>query len=139
MAAIRTDAAPLERSGRVARRNRARFGIGSSILSIAWEISDVLGNALAAKLFAAFGGRRVYMPTTVADEHELALCLGPDGARQLADYYGGLQLSVPKANGRRQLAIELLEEVTAGHLTMNDVAASTGYTVAHLYALRKRS
>lgn len=108
-------------------------------MSIVSELVEVLGSQVTEALCAKFGGQELYVPRQIPTDHSLVRELGGDAAGLLAQFYGGIRLSIPKGNHRRQRAIELLAEVKAGRLSLNEVASKTGYTVRHLYSLRAMS
>lgn len=59
------------------------------------QLREKLGDDLTLALLEAHGGRVVYVPKEPREGQDLAALLGLDGARKLAQLYGGENLPVP--------------------------------------------
>ncbi len=75
------------------------------------ELRELLGPDATVKLLARYGGRRLYVPMKIKDNHRLNWWLG-DKAHLLSDRFGGCSLDLPLARKeisrlRRQRIIEL--------------------------------
>lgn len=61
----------------------------------------LLGAEGLVALAEKFGGRRLYVPQSIARDHEIARAVGPDGAEKLLRRYAGDWLRVPLARELR--------------------------------------
>lgn len=59
------------------------------------ELSNVIGLADAIEVVRRWGGRNLYVPVSVSSGDPLALTLGLEAARRLAEHFGGQQLQLP--------------------------------------------
>lgn len=96
------------------------------------ELASAIGEPLALALSQRFGGTRLYVPRTISDGHPICVALGREGAKRLAAYAGGGELSVPKQAARRARVIALH---SLGALTMSQIALETAYSERHVYRL----
>jgi hypothetical protein len=71
------------------------------------DIVSLIGIDRAARLIAAFGGMRVYVPHTPEPDDTLSNTIGHDAALTLAKIYGGDSIDVPNPTTRRIRIIEL--------------------------------
>jgi len=80
------------------------------------EIAEIIGNGLAVRLSADFGGTEIYIPKKAEADHPLVQAIGHDAAGKLAAWAGGSRLEIPRAvgfhGGRRQAQIKA--DVEAG-------------------------
>lgn len=76
----------------------------NNVESLNWEklpgglrcIKDIVGAAAALALSRRFGGKAVYIPHSMKDEHQVAKCIGSKAALALVRIYGGDKIEVPK-------------------------------------------
>lgn len=63
------------------------------------SIIDLLGQAIGAvatmRLLALFGGRKLYVPEEMSEDHPIALAIGIDAARELSRQFTREQLELP--------------------------------------------
>ena len=97
-------------------------------------IADSIGEELALKLAAHFGGTRLYVPRHVGEHHPISAALGPADAERIAAWAGGGCIDVPKQAARRQRVSQLHSR---GTLTIAQIALETSYTERHVYRLLK--
>ncbi|MBY6243997.1 hypothetical protein [Methylosinus sp. Sm6] len=81
-------------------------GVGpySSLPLILRQIAEASSLDAAMSLAAAKGGTRIYVPRRLTDDHWLIACMGRDGARALAQLYGGEDIVLPADPRRGQHA-----------------------------------
>jgi hypothetical protein len=61
------------------------------------EIAELIGVDAAFKLSAAWPGIRLFVPKQVSLEHPIAVAIGLQAARKLAEMYGGETVVIPMA------------------------------------------
>lgn len=71
------------------------------------ELTLAAGEEAAAKLVAAFGGARLYVPQVPEPEDPLSRVIGLEAAARLARVYGGDRVDIPNPNLRRARIAEL--------------------------------
>ena len=59
------------------------------------ELASIIGYQPTARLLRAFGGRRLYIPATLDDEHPITWVVGYTHAQTLTTRYGGERLDLP--------------------------------------------
>ncbi len=59
------------------------------------DVIRIIGQEAADELVAAYGGRRLYVPTRIRSNHPLAIRLGCGPAILLAKAFGGDRIEVP--------------------------------------------
>lgn len=96
------------------------------------NLAAEIGDKLAAALVNAFGGVRLYVPLKVGANHPICVALGREAADQLADWFGGMAIDIPKSTGRRDRA-RLLR--TQGALTIAQIARETSYSERQIYRI----
>lgn len=106
--------------------SRHRFIQSSAQLN---DVVDQIGEDAFTRLCEALGGTRIYVPRTIGATHPIALAIGAAAARQLADYFHGCMLDLPKARLRIERAVELVRD--AG-LSIGEAARMTDYSQRHL-------
>ncbi len=80
-------------------------------MTVLEELKKMLGPDLTVKFLTRYGGRRLYIPKEIGDNHELYWWLGKY-AHRLSEYYGGCHLDLPLARKevsrlRRKRIVEL--------------------------------
>ena len=60
------------------------------------ELEGIIGLPSALRLAQRYGGVHVYVPATIAAEHQLAQILGLEAATALAGRYAGSYLLIPR-------------------------------------------
>jgi Mor family transcriptional regulator len=60
------------------------------------ELVRVIGLAAATRLLQRFGGRTIFVPAEVSQDHPLSVALGHQVAQRLCANYGRDQLDVPQ-------------------------------------------
>ena len=65
------------------------------------QLIALLGEPAFVALAEAFGGRRLYVPTTIGPDHEIARAIGIDAARNLSERISPDQIRVPLARELR--------------------------------------
>lgn len=96
------------------------------------ELAQVIGGEAVMRLCQALGGSSLYVPRVIGHNHPIAAAIGMKAAAVLAEYYFGVQLSLPKAHARRERMIELAE---SGQMTMAEAARACDYTERRLYQI----
>lgn len=98
---------------------------------------DVIEGLLA---FAAqFGGHRVYVPQEIKPDHYLYAICGPAAAKHLSDVFGGLPMSVPKADRlMRVIRNRAIIEDYERHGDLNKLITDYGLTYPWVLALVTR-
>jgi len=59
------------------------------------ELTTIIGYQPTARLLRAFGGRRLYIPSTLDDEHPITWVVGRTHAQTLTSQFGGERLDLP--------------------------------------------
>jgi hypothetical protein len=75
--------------------------------SLLKDIVSLIGVDRAARLIAAFGGMRLYVPHAPEPDDTLSGLIGHDAAWALARVYGGDRIDVPNPTPRRIQIVEL--------------------------------
>ncbi len=75
--------------------------------SLLKDIVSLIGIEDAARLIAAYGGMRLYVPHTPEPDDTLSQTVGHESAVLLAQVYGGDRIDVPNPTPRRFRIIEL--------------------------------
>lgn len=88
------------------------------------EIIGLIGHEAAARLVAAFGGTRIYVPQFPEPDDTLSDSIGHHAALMLARIYGGDRIEVPNPTPRRIRIIAL----RADGLSVDAIARSLGCT-----------
>jgi hypothetical protein len=96
------------------------------------ELAGAIGGDAARLVAQKFGGTTIYVPRVIGEHHPLRAALGEAIAVELARWYGGSRLNVPKQPERRARVQELHR---AGTLTKAAIAIETGYSERHVYRL----
>jgi len=60
-------------------------------------VSDLIGLEPTLRLLEVYGGRNVYIPKKVRENHPIAQVAGPEALEKLAAEFGGLALQFPMA------------------------------------------
>lgn len=76
------------------------------------EIIEILGENIAMELVKHLGGRHLYVPNAVSDDHDIAKAIGLEQATKFCQHFRGSALSIPKCKTyfnrkRNQEMIEL--------------------------------
>jgi CRP-like cAMP-binding protein len=96
------------------------------------EIASAIGRTSACRLIEQLGGRRIYIPRAMEQDHEIARAIGADAAALLATYFHGTWISLPVSHDRRRAVRELGKDP---ELTRAAIARETGYTERHVYRI----
>jgi hypothetical protein len=75
--------------------------------SLLKDLVSLIGNQGAARLIAAFGGMRVYVPHSPEPDDTLSENIGHETAVMLSQVYGGDRIDIPNPTPRRSRIIEL--------------------------------
>lgn len=104
------------------------------------EIADVIGMDAAWRLIREKGGQRIYVPADVNQGHWLALLIGLDKAKDLAEHFrggsGGTLVTIPQA--RLYSSQQAMVKALSGGATANEAAAVSGMHVRSAYRARRR-
>lgn len=65
---------------------------GSRVLD---DVAEVIGIDAATALARRFGGQRIYVPRDMGEHHPIAVAVGLDAARLLAEFYQTTELFIP--------------------------------------------
>lgn len=102
----------------------------------AWsDLVDMIGERVALKLMANFGGRDIQPPKAPADDHPILLALGVEDGRALCDLVGGGWVYVPHGRPPRSVRAEVMALTRQG-LDRVEIARRTGVTVRHVRRMR---
>ncbi|MCG5530952.1 hypothetical protein LRD18_08710 [Halorhodospira halochloris] len=63
--------------------------------SMACALADHIGHTATVRLLRAYGGRRLYIPVTIAPDHPIAAAIGYRACEPLAQRWGGKRLDIP--------------------------------------------
>ncbi|MFP4137461.1 MAG: Mor transcription activator family protein [Halomonas sp.] len=63
--------------------------------SLARALADAIGHTATVRLMRAYGGRRLYIPVAIPEEHPLAAVLGYRACRPLSERWGGERITIP--------------------------------------------
>jgi hypothetical protein len=104
------------------------------------ELIEMIGIDRVARLIAAFGGLRLYVPHEPAPGDTLSETVGYEAALALAKGFGGDRIEIPNPTVRASRIIEL----RARGLRIGDIARSQHCTMRRVYqvlaeARRKQS
>jgi DNA-binding NarL/FixJ family response regulator len=88
------------------------------------ELIAVMGIPAAARLVAAFGGTRLYVPQTPGPDDALSAAVGHEAALALAQIYGGDRLEVPNPTPRRVR----IAQMRADGISVDAIARALGCT-----------
>lgn len=105
---------------------------GSAYYLSQGELTEGLGRELAAKVTAAFGGGRFYVPAEPGPECRLAGAIGTEGARRLADFVstgvGGMWIELPMSSSGATATLRARVYSAARDLTRSEreIAAALG-------------
>lgn len=61
-------------------------------------IADIIGAPAALKIAERWGGIRLYIPTDMDENHNLAKLIGIESASRLCEAYAGERIDIPKAD-----------------------------------------
>jgi len=93
------------------------------------ELISMIGIEGAARLTAAFGGLRIYVPHEPKPNDALSETVGYDAALTLAKGYGGDRIEIPNPTARGRQIIEL----RASGVSIDDIARSQHCTRRRVY------
>ncbi len=93
------------------------------------ELVDMIGTDAAARLIAAFGGLRLYVPHEPGPGDTLSQTVGYDAALTLAKGFGGDRIEIPNPTARGIQIVEL----RASGVSIEDIARSQRCTVRRVY------
>lgn len=105
------------------------------------EIADVIGRDAALKLCAARGGTRAYIPSSVSNDHWLALTIGIENAKKLAGHYSSSHFSITANKIRKrgsQIVIPLGPRPPLPVGSASKVARELGVTERTVHRRRAR-
>lgn len=97
------------------------------------DLLKLIGEPAFVALAEAFGGTRLYVPTKIDDQHEIAKAVGIDAARQLSRRLAPDQIEVPLARDLRA------RHYRARGLSQAEVARRLGMTENGVRKLLKRT
>lgn len=102
------------------------------------DLAGVIGLSATIRLAAMYGGRNLYIPIEVGDEHMLARLIGGPAARRLAKEWPSKHLAIPTLNGliREHRSAIVFYELAAGKKPQQ-VAALVGLTERRVWQLQK--
>ena len=118
-ATVATDAT----GDRTGERFTAEFEAGARG-ALLEELIAVMGTPAAARLVAAFGGTRLYVPQTPDAGDALSGAVGHEAAIALAQIYGGDRLEVPNPTPRRVR----IAQMRADGMSVDAIARALGCT-----------
>lgn len=104
------------------------------------EITEVAGAAAAWELVQALGGRTVYIPAKVTDDHWLTQAVGREAAEKICAHYAannsGHRMLIPvgRQSAQRQRMVKALES----GMTAGEAARASGMHERTAYRARKR-
>lgn len=126
--------------GELARRLRYQGGmLGPGPLyksDVFQSVAEIIGAAATERLCAAIGGKRVYVPKTICEDHLIFQAVGKKNAALIAEFFHHTVLSLPSGLPRRKRVLELHRTTT---MTVRDLALATGYTEAGVYKILKEA
>lgn len=96
------------------------------------ELETLLGEVAFVRLAEAFGGTRLYVPTNITPDHEIAAAIGIDAAKALSARLAPDVIRVPLAREQRALHYRALGRSNA------QIARSLGITETGVDRLFKR-
>ncbi|MEL7232349.1 MAG: hypothetical protein AAGJ85_07555 [Pseudomonadota bacterium] len=85
------------------------------------ELADLIGPTGAFALARVYGGRSVYVPEAIADDHGLFHLLGREASDKLSEYYAGDRINVPLGPYSRHGTIK---RAVADHLKAGNMSAA---------------
>lgn len=74
------------------------------------EVADEMGIGTALQLATDFGGRKIYIPAELEDDHALAKSLGPKKAKELIKIFRGagyIEVPLGPTNYEAQISAEI--------------------------------
>ena len=86
------------------------------------DLIAMLGDDGFVALAEAFGGTRLYVPKSIAADHEIAEAVGTERAAKLSGLYAGAQIRIPLAREERA------RHYRGGGLSNAQVARKLGIT-----------
>lgn len=86
------------------------------------QLIDLIGEAAFVALAERFGGRRLYVPTAIGADHDIARAIGADAARHLSERVSPDVIRVPLARDVRA------RHYRAGGLSNGAIASRLGIT-----------
>jgi hypothetical protein len=109
-----------------------------SKVNVPWhQLRDVVGEAAAVKLVAAFGGTKIALPMRPRATHPIAQLVGMDGMKTLIDAFGAGYIDLPQGPdrgpaGRRRRLAEMIGQgfSTAEAARMADTSQRTAERVS---------
>lgn len=109
----------------------------------AQELEEICGRDAAARLLAAFGGTRVYVPAAMSDEHPLVIVMGEAAALALAAALrtgnGGMVVRLPIGSfSARARQRELLRLAVAQGGSAATIARRLGITIRTVFREKRR-
>lgn len=109
------------------------------------ELADALGDAAAARLVAAVGGERLYVPRRFRQDSEIVVAIGQTAADRLSEHivtgHGGMWIELPRGGtgSFQQLSRRLAELCAREDLSERDVARLAGVTTRAVRARRAKT
>ena len=91
------------------------------------EIADLIGDAAALRLVAAFGGLRIYIPAQPKPDQALWQAVGESAAHLLAERYGSAEVEIPSGAALRSKKIAILAARCSGRQIARDIGATERY------------
>ena len=123
VATVGADATGDRTGDRTGERFTAEFEAGARG-ALLEELIAVMGTPAAARLVAAFGGTRLYVPQTPDAGDALSGAVGHEAAIALAQIYGGDRLEVPNPTPRRVR----IAQMRADGMSVDAIARALGCT-----------
>lgn len=99
------------------------------------EMVETIGERIALKLVAHFGGRDIQFPQSPPDDHPIIVAMGVEDGRALCDLMAGCMLYVPHGRRPRSVRAEVRALTRAG-LDRVEIARRTGVSVRHVRRMR---
>lgn len=104
------------------------------------EIARVSSVATALTLSARYGGRRIYMPEVMTEEHYLAQAVGIDAAMALSHHYPGDRLEIPVFRDlRARIKANAIVAARRAGRSQADLAAEYGMTERGIRLAERRA
>ncbi|NBB17025.1 helix-turn-helix domain-containing protein [Caulobacter sp. SLTY] len=101
----------------------------------AWATAAEVLDAEALDLLSRdFGGRRIYIPRALGEDHPLVVSIGLDAARLLVEALAGEELEPPLTGGKR---LRILEALDRGEKP-EQIARALGVSRSWIFKLKKR-
>ncbi|MBK67903.1 MAG: hypothetical protein CMP22_07200 [Rickettsiales bacterium] len=96
------------------------------------SITELIGKSLAAKISMDFGGRRLYITKNMGENSPLAVSVGLDAAKKIANIYGGQEFTVPISLGKEAEVRKLCKE----GLSASTIARRVRCCLSYVYRVR---